>query len=121
MGCVRPGDGLISCQQGHSLIGGHTGETYCVGGGAERNGIELAQTILAALDLPEDMITYVADRPGHDRRYAIDANKIERDLGWKPSVNFEASKPPSAGTATTRPGGDPSRRRPKIVTWDRRK
>jgi dTDP-glucose 4,6-dehydratase len=65
------------------------GRTYCVGGGAERDGIQLATTILQALGLPDDMISFVADRPGHDRRYAIDASRINADLGWAPAVTFE--------------------------------
>jgi dTDP-glucose 4,6-dehydratase len=65
------------------------GRTYCVGGGAERDGIQLATTILEALGLPDDMISFVADRPGHDRRYAIDASRINADLGWAPAVTFE--------------------------------
>jgi dTDP-glucose 4,6-dehydratase len=65
------------------------GTTYCVGGGAERNGIEVAETILDILGRPRDLIQFVADRPGHDRRYAIDASRIADDLGWRPSVTFE--------------------------------
>jgi dTDP-glucose 4,6-dehydratase len=65
------------------------GSTYCVGGGAERDGTQLAATILDLLGLPDTMIEFVADRPGHDRRYAIDATKIGDELGWRPSVSFE--------------------------------
>ena len=65
------------------------GSTYCVGGGAERDGVQLAHTILEALGLPDDRIEFVADRPGHDRRYAIDATRLQTDLGWRPSVSFE--------------------------------
>jgi dTDP-glucose 4,6-dehydratase len=65
------------------------GTTYCVGGGAERNGIQIAETILDMLGLGNDMIRFVADRPGHDRRYAIDATKIGGELGWRPSVTME--------------------------------
>ena len=68
---------------------GKDGSTYCIGGGAERDGIQLAHTILDLLDLPYDRIEFVADRPGHDRRYAIDASRIGDELGWKPSVSFE--------------------------------
>jgi dTDP-glucose 4,6-dehydratase len=67
---------------------GKEGSTYCVGGGAERDGVQLAETILDLLGLPHDRIEFVADRPGHDRRYAIDAGRIG-DLGWAPSVSFE--------------------------------
>jgi dTDP-glucose 4,6-dehydratase len=65
------------------------GRTYCVGGGAERNGVEVAETILDVLGRPRDLIEFVADRPGHDRRYAVDSRRIAEDLGWRPSVTFE--------------------------------
>ena len=68
---------------------GKVGETYCVGGGAEKNGIEIADTILNALNKPKSLKKFVPDRLGHDRRYAIDAAKIKRELGWKPQFNFE--------------------------------
>lgn len=77
---------------------GRLGETYNVGGWNEKPNIEIVQTVCALLDelrpKPDGssyrtQITYVADRPGHDRRYAIDARKIERELGWKPSETFE--------------------------------
>jgi dTDP-glucose 4,6-dehydratase len=51
--------------------------------------VALAETILGILELPRDRIDFVADRPGHDRRYAIDAARIREDLGWEPSVTFE--------------------------------
>ena len=80
------------------LDGGRMGETYNVGGNAERTNITVVKTICALLDakrpLPdgrkrESLITYVKDRPGHDRRYAIDSSKLQRELGWKPSHTFE--------------------------------
>ena len=71
------------------LHAGKEGSTYCVGGGAERDGVALAETILDLLELPRDRIEFVADRPGHDRRYAIDASRIREELGWEPSVTFE--------------------------------
>ena len=80
------------------LDGGRVGETYNVGGNAERTNITVVKTICALLDakrpLPdgrkrESLITYVKDRPGHDRRYAIDSSKLQRELGWKPSHTFE--------------------------------
>jgi dTDP-glucose 4,6-dehydratase len=71
------------------LHSGKEGHTYCVGGGAERDGVALAETILDLLELPHDRIEFVADRPGHDRRYAIDASRIREELGWEPSVSFE--------------------------------
>jgi dTDP-glucose 4,6-dehydratase len=64
------------------LDAGKEGEVYNVGGRAERPNLEVVRAILAALGKPESLITYVKDRPGHDRRYAIDDRKIERELGW---------------------------------------
>jgi dTDP-glucose 4,6-dehydratase len=76
---------------------GKLGETYNIGGWNEKTNLEVVQSICAILDelhpqgAPHSkLITYVADRPGHDKRYAIDANKIARDLGWKPQENFES-------------------------------
>jgi dTDP-glucose 4,6-dehydratase len=80
------------------LEGGRPGETYNVGGNAERTNITVVKTICALLDqrqpLPdgrarESLITYVSDRPGHDRRYAIDASKLKNELGWTPAVTFD--------------------------------
>jgi dTDP-glucose 4,6-dehydratase len=77
---------------------GRPGEVYNVGGDAERENIQVVRTILALVDerrpLPggttrESLITYVKDRPGHDRRYAIDASKIKRELSWRPIETFE--------------------------------
>jgi dTDP-glucose 4,6-dehydratase len=62
---------------------------YNIGGNSERQNIFIVKTILAALGKPESLIKYVADRPGHDMRYAIDATKINNELGWTPSVTFE--------------------------------
>jgi dTDP-glucose 4,6-dehydratase len=79
------------------LQGGRPGETYNVGGHNERTNLEVVKTICALLDelVPggpprESLITFVADRPGHDRRYAIDAGKIERELGWRPEETLES-------------------------------
>jgi dTDP-glucose 4,6-dehydratase len=80
------------------LEGGRLGETYNVGGWNEKPNIEIVNTVCALLDelRPRSdgqsyatQITYVKDRPGHDRRYAIDARKLERELGWKPAETFE--------------------------------
>ncbi len=76
---------------------GKPGETYNVGGWNEKPNIEIVQTICRLLDemRPDPagsylrLITHVADRPGHDRRYAIDAHKLERELGWRPAETFE--------------------------------
>ena len=77
---------------------GRPGETYNIGGNAERANIDLVNTICALLDkaLPRkggkyaDLISFVKDRPGHDRRYAIDASKIARELGWRPREDFDS-------------------------------
>lgn len=76
---------------------GRVGDTYNIGGHDERSNLEVAQSICSYLDqiLPggverSSLIRHVTDRPGHDRRYAIDASKIECDLGWRPAVSFEA-------------------------------
>lgn len=68
---------------------GKDGEVYNVGGHNEKTNLEVVKTILAALDKPESLIEFVTDRPGHDLRYAIDPTKIETELGWKPTYNFD--------------------------------
>src|SRR5207302_1582185 len=68
---------------------GRVGEVYNIGGRCERTNLELTQTLLRILGKPPSLIQYVADRPGHDRRYAIDCTKIERELDWRPAVDFE--------------------------------
>ena len=68
---------------------GKDGEVYNVGGHNERTNLEVVKTILKELNKTESLITYVTDRPGHDRRYAIDPSKIHQDLGWLPSVRFD--------------------------------
>lgn len=68
---------------------GKEGEVYNIGGGSERTNLYVAKSILDRLGKPHSLIRYVADRPGHDRRYAIDFSKIEKELGWTPTVSFE--------------------------------
>lgn len=81
------------------LAGGRPGETYNIGGNHEKSNLEVVQTICALLDQLNprldrkhytDQIVFVKDRPGHDFRYAIDASKIKRVLGWQPTENFES-------------------------------
>ncbi|ACR67354.2 dTDP-glucose 4,6-dehydratase [Edwardsiella ictaluri] len=90
-----------ACALYRVLTTGQVGETYNIGGHNERRNIDVVTTLCALLQemVPEkpvgvrhfaDLITYVADRPGHDVRYAIDAAKIERELGWRPQETFES-------------------------------
>ena len=84
------------CDPGN--VSGQLGETYNVGGWNEKTNLDVVNTICSILDelRPKSdrssyasQITYVKDRPGHDRRYAIDATKLERELGWKPVETFD--------------------------------
>ncbi|HUD08652.1 MAG TPA: dTDP-glucose 4,6-dehydratase [Candidatus Saccharimonadales bacterium] len=68
---------------------GKIGETYCIGGNSEKTNMEIVKKILELLGKGEEMIEYVKDRPGHDRRYAIDFSKIKNELGWQPRTSFE--------------------------------
>jgi dTDP-glucose 4,6-dehydratase len=70
------------------MLKGKPGEIYNIGGDSERPNIEVAREVLRLTGRPESLLTRVTDRPGHDRRYAVDASKIEKDLGWAPSVEF---------------------------------
>jgi dTDP-glucose 4,6-dehydratase len=79
---------------------GKFGETYCIGGGAERRNIDVVRWLCRLLDVrlgrsgsktSDRLIRFVADRPGHDRRYAIDAAKIHTELGWQPRYDFETA------------------------------
>ncbi|MFA5203708.1 MAG: dTDP-glucose 4,6-dehydratase [Lentisphaeria bacterium] len=67
---------------------GRAGEVYNVGGNSEKTNLDVVKTILGILGKPDSLIRFVKDRPGHDRRYAIDAGKLRRDLGWVPEVAF---------------------------------
>ena len=76
---------------------GMLGETYCIGGRAERRNLAVVETVCDLLDERRPgaaprrgLIRFVADRPGHDQRYAIDCSKIERELGWRQQQSFES-------------------------------
>ena len=68
---------------------GKIGEVYNIGGNNEKANIDIVKIILNAVEKPESLINYVKDRPGHDRRYAIDSSKIQKELDWMPKTNFE--------------------------------
>ena len=68
---------------------GKVGEIYNIGGNNERANIDIVKIILEVLGKPESLITYVKDRPGHDKRYAINSCKIQNELGWKPQTDFD--------------------------------
>jgi dTDP-glucose 4,6-dehydratase len=68
---------------------GTIGEKYCFGGNAEKNGIEIADTILRILGKPDTLKEFVKDRPGHDKRYAIDFSKAKNELNWEPLISFK--------------------------------
>ncbi|MEW6446784.1 MAG: dTDP-glucose 4,6-dehydratase [Bacillota bacterium] len=71
------------------LLNGKAGEVYNIGGGCELTNLELVRLILKKLGKTEDMLSFVRDRPGHDRRYALDSSKIQRELGWRKNFDFE--------------------------------
>ena len=70
---------------------GRAGEVYNIGVNNERSNLEIAKIILRELGKSESLISFVKDRPGHDRRYAINSSKIERELGWRPRYKFESA------------------------------
>ncbi|WP_433938867.1 dTDP-glucose 4,6-dehydratase [Paenibacillus lautus] len=69
---------------------GVDGEIYNIGGHNERNNLQVIRTILSELNKPETLIRHIQDRPGHDRRYAINADKIRKELGWAPQYHYES-------------------------------
>ncbi|MCB1228075.1 MAG: dTDP-glucose 4,6-dehydratase [Verrucomicrobiales bacterium] len=81
-----------------ALVKGEVGETYNIGGKCEMKNLDVVHTLIAAVNAeqpglnrtPEELVTFVTDRPGHDHRYAIDCSKIERELGWSPKETFES-------------------------------
>jgi dTDP-glucose 4,6-dehydratase len=71
------------------LMQGRPGEIYNIGADSERTNLELVRAILSHLGRSEELIRFVPDRPGHDRRYAIDSTKIRTEIGWKPLHHLE--------------------------------
>ena len=74
----------------HVIHSGKLGETYNIGANSEKTNLELVQSLLDILGKSHSLVTFVTDRPGHDRRYALSASKIRRELGWKPKVSIDA-------------------------------
>ncbi len=112
------------------LEAGAPGETYNIGGDNQKTNIEVVRTICALLDAKRpkadgtsyaSQITFVTDRPGHDRRYAIDARKIERELGWRPAETFATwpRKDRRLVPGQLRPGSPMSPAAPTATGWRR--
>ena len=87
---------IIALQFWKVLKRGRVGDTYCIGGSSERTNLQVIDAICGQLDKAhpegaphENLKTFVKDRPGHDRRYAIDCTKIEKELGWSAKYGFE--------------------------------
>jgi dTDP-glucose 4,6-dehydratase len=74
----------------HVLEKGRAGEVYNIGGSDVEENLTIARRLLSLMDRPESLLRYVKDRPGHDRRYALRCQKIQEELGWKPSISLEA-------------------------------
>ncbi|VFR92019.1 dTDP-glucose 4,6-dehydratase [plant metagenome] len=94
----RPNSPYAATKAASVLEAGVPGATYNVGGNSERTNLSVVRQVCQVLDAQQprasgashaDLITFVEDRPGHDRRYAIDASKIRRELGWQPAKAFE--------------------------------
>ena len=68
---------------------GQPGRIYNIGGGNEKRNLDIITFILTRLKKTQSLIQYVTDRPGHDRRYALDSNRIRKELGWQPAYSFE--------------------------------
>ena len=78
-----------ACEALHVLLEDGLSEVYNIGGGTEKQNIEVVSTIVDELDVSNDLIEFVEDRPGHDYRYALDYTKLRSELGWEPTVSFQ--------------------------------
>jgi dTDP-glucose 4,6-dehydratase len=72
------------------LLKGRIGETYNIGGSEVAENLVVVRQLLRLIDKPETLLSYVQDRPGHDRRYALNCDKIQNELGWQPKIRLEA-------------------------------